>query len=77
MAQLDNKITLDSRRDYNYISLDDNVHTLRYLNVDGQTYKIAANTDDLRALELRIEVLENKLKTIEEKQEKYKIMYGE
>ena len=77
MAQLDNKITLDSRRDYNYISLDNNVNTLRYLNVDGQTYKIAANTDDLRALELRIEVLENKLKTIEEKQEKYKVMYGE
>lgn len=77
MAQLDNKITLDSRRDYNYFSLDNNVNTLRYLNVDGQTYKIAANTDDLRALELRIEILENKLKTIEEKQEKYKVMYGE
>ena len=78
MAQLDSKITLDNRRDYNYISLDDNnTYTLKYLDINGQTYKIAANTDDLRALELRIEVLENKLKTIEEKQEKYKIMYGE
>ena len=77
MAQLDNKITLDNRRDYNYISLDNNANTLRYLDINGQTYKIAANTDDLRALELRIEVLENKLKTIEEKQEKYKVMYGE
>jgi hypothetical protein len=72
LAQLDSKITLDSN-----ISLDNSVNTLRYLNIDGQTYKIAANTDDLRALELRIEVLENKLKTIEEKQEKYKVMYGE
>lgn len=66
MAQLDSKTTLGN-----------NTCTLKYLNVDGQTYKIAANTDDLRALELRIEVLENKIKTIEEKQEKYKIIYGE
>ena len=66
MAQLDSKITLDN-----------DTYTLKYLDVNGQTCKITANTDDLRALELRIEVLENKLKTIEEKQEKYKIIYGE
>ena len=66
MAQLDSKIILDN-----------NTYTLKYLDINGQTYKIAANTDDLRALELRIEVLENKLKTIEEKQRQYKIIYGE
>ena len=66
MVQLDNKITLDN-----------DTYTLKYLDINGQTCKIAANTDDLRVLELRIKVLENKLKNIEEKQEKYKVMYGE
>ena len=75
LAQLDSRITLDNRRDYEYIT--GNAHNINTLTINGEQYKINANIDDLRALELRVQVLENKLKNIEEQQQKYKIVYGE
>ena len=63
MAQLDNRIAFNNNT---YI-----------LDTYEQIDKIISSTDSLKALKLRIEILENKIKTIEEKQEKYKIMYGE
>lgn len=74
LAQLDSKITLDNIRDYGYI-IDSAYNST--LTINGEQYKINANIDDLRALELRVQVLENKLKNIEEQQQKYKIIYGE